>query len=147
MGNVEFVSHPFIASQAKMLYYRPVTLDDYDQVKDLLLTVGWGPRVADESRLRRMLSNADRTAGAWDGERLVGFARALCDEAFNGYIGTVCVHPDYRGQGVGTELVTQITEDSPEITWALRAGGDSPGFWEKQGFIRSQIAMERVRRR
>ena len=54
--------------------------------------------LADESRLRRMLSNADRTAGAWDGERLVGFARALCDEAFNGYIGTVCVHPDYQRQ-------------------------------------------------
>src|SRR5207244_1750239 len=147
MGNVEFVSHPFIASQAKMLYYRPVTLEDYEQVKDLLLAVGWGLRVADESRLRRMLSNADRTAGAWDGDRLVGFARALCDEAFNGYIGTVCVHPDYRGQGIGAELVNQITEDSPDITWVLRAGGDSPGFWEKQGFSHSQIAMERVRKR
>src|SRR4051794_6418814 len=73
-----------------LLYYRPVTLDDYRQVRDLLLAVGWGFRTTDESRLRRMISNADRTAGAWDDERLVGFARALCDEAFNGYIGTVC---------------------------------------------------------
>jgi GNAT superfamily N-acetyltransferase len=130
-----------------MLYYRPVTLDDYEQVRNLLLAVGWGSRVADESRLRRMLSNADRTAGAWDGDRLVGFARALCDEAFNGYIGTVCVHPDYRGQGVGAELVNQITEDSPDITWVLRAGGGTAPFWEKQGFSASSIAMEKVRQR
>jgi ribosomal protein S18 acetylase RimI-like enzyme len=124
-------------------------LDDYAQVKSLLETVGWGFRTADESRLRRMIDFADRTVGAFDDadNNMVGFARALCDEAFNGYIGTVCVHPDYRRQGIGTELVKQITEDSPEITWVLRAGGDSPGFWEKQGFIRSQIAMERVRER
>lgn len=109
--------------------------------------IGWNHRISEESRLRRMIANADRTVGAWDGDILVGFTRALCDEAFNGYIGTVCVHPDYRRQGIGTELVNQITEDSPEITWVLRAGGDSPGFWEKQGFTLSQIAMERVRGR
>src|SRR3954454_17822412 len=113
------------------VYYRPITLEDYEQVRDLFDAVGWQKRTAEESRLRRMIDNADRTVGASDGERLGGFARALCDEAFNGYIGTVCVHPDYRRQGIGTELVNQLTEDSPEITWVLRAGSDSPGFWEK----------------
>ncbi len=129
------------------MYYRPVTLEDYEQIRDLFALIGWDHRIADESRLRRMIANADRTVGAWDGEQLVGFARALCDEAFNGYIGTVCVHPNYRRQGIGTALVTEITEDSPDITWVLRAGGDSPAFWEKQGFAKSQIAVERVRRR
>jgi ribosomal protein S18 acetylase RimI-like enzyme len=130
-----------------LVYYRPVTLDDYEQVSTLLIAVGWAARTADESRLRRMISNADRTVGAWEGEGLVGFARALCDEAFNGYIGTVCVHPDYRRQGIGTELVTQIIEDSPEITWLLRAGADTSPFWEKQGFVASQEAMEMTRQR
>jgi predicted GNAT family acetyltransferase len=132
-----------------LIYYRPVTLDDYEQVKGLLERVGWGFRTSEESRLRRMIDNADRTVGAWDDEsgQMVGFARALCDEAFNGYIGTVCVHPDYRRQGIGTELVNQVTEDSPEITWVLRAGGESPTFWDRQGFKRSQIAMEKVRER
>jgi ribosomal protein S18 acetylase RimI-like enzyme len=94
-----------------------------------------------------MIDYADRTVGAFDDNRLVGFARALCDEAFNGYIGTVCVHPDYRRQGIGSEIIRQLTEDSPDITWVLRAGKDSPGFWEKQGFNHSGIAMERVRQR
>ncbi len=130
-----------------MIHYRPVTLDDYAQVRDLMRDCGLEKGAAEESRLRRMIDNADRTVGAFEGERLVGFARALCDEAFNGYIGTLCVHPDFRGRGTGTELVTQLTEDSPEITWALRAGHDSAGFWEKQGFARSDIAMEKTRSR
>lgn len=130
-----------------MIHYRPVTLDDFEQVRDLLEVCGIERRQAEESRLRRMIDYADRTVGAFDAERLVGFARALCDEAFSGYIGTVCVHPDYRGQGIGTELVTQLTEDSPEITWVLRAMQDSAPFWEKQGFTRSAIAMEKERAR
>src|SRR6476620_7791442 len=117
-----------------MTIFRPPTLDDYEQVRDLFAAVGWTGRIAEESRLRRMLANADRTAGAWDGDRLVGFARALCDEAFNGSIGTVCVHPDYRRLVINAQPATEITEDSPGITWVLRAGGDSPGFWEKLGF-------------
>ncbi len=128
-----------------MIYYRPVTLDDYAQVKRLLETVGWHHRTQEESRLRRMIDNADRTVGAFNDDLLVGFVRALCDEAFNGYIGTLCVHPDYRGLGIGKELINQVTEDSPEITWVLRAGGTSPGFWQKMGFEPSSISMEKIR--
>ena len=40
---------------------RLVTLDDYEQVKALLESVGWDFRTADESRLRRMIDYADRT--------------------------------------------------------------------------------------
>jgi ribosomal protein S18 acetylase RimI-like enzyme len=127
------------------IYYRPVTLDDYSQVKSLLDAVGWGFRTADESRLRRMIDNADRTVGAFDGATLVGFARALCDEAFNGYVSTVCVHPDYCRQGIGTELVTQITEDSPEITWVLRADPELTPFYERHGFTRTDLGMHKPR--
>ena len=130
-----------------MVHYRPVTLEDYQQVRDLLEACGIEGKQAEESRLRRMIDNADRTVGAFHDDRLVGFARALCDEAFSGYIGTVCVHPDYRGQGTGTELVNQLTEDSPEITWVVRAVEDSAAFWERYGFTRSSVGMEKLRER
>ena len=133
--------------EAILIHYRPVTLDDYEQVREVMQAAGLEKGDAEESRMRRMIDNANRTVGAWDGERMVGFARALCDEAFNGYVGTVCVHPDYQRQGIGTELVSQLIEDSPEITWVLRAGRGSSPFWEKQGFIQSGIAMERIRER
>ena len=132
-----------------MTYYRPVTLDDYEQVRELLVLAGWEGRTAEESRLRRMISNADRTVGAWDeaDNLMVGFARALCDEAFDGYIGDICVHPDFRLQGIGTELITQLIEDSPEITWVVRAASDIQPFLERQSFSTSSSAMEKPRSR
>ena len=92
-----------------------------------------------------MLENTNRTVVAVDGPRVVGFARALCDEVSNGYISMVAVAPDMRGRGIGRELVRQLIKDDTGITWVLRAGRGSDGFWEKMGFRRSESAMERAR--
>ena len=92
-----------------------------------------------------MMENADRTIVAFEGERVVGFARALCDGVSNGYIGTVAVAVDFRGRGIGRELVERLIGDDTNITWVLRAGRGSREFWEKMGFTASNIAMEKTR--
>jgi N-acetylglutamate synthase-like GNAT family acetyltransferase len=59
----------------------------------------------------------------------------------------IAVAADMRRQGIGRRLVeTLMQEDSGDITWVLRAGRESRGFWERLGFKASDIAMERVRR-
>jgi GNAT superfamily N-acetyltransferase len=95
-----------------------------------------------------MISGANRTVVAVEQERIVGFARALFDGASNGYISTVAVAGDRHGQGIGRELVKRLMDvDRPaNITWVLRAGRGSTGFWEKMGFKKSETAMEIVRR-
>jgi GNAT superfamily N-acetyltransferase len=107
--------------------------------------VGWQHRVADPEKFVRMLGNTNRAVVAVDGARVVGFARALCDEVSNGYISMVAVAPDMRGRGVGRELVRQLIRGDTGITWVLRAGRGSGGFWGKLGFRYSEVAMERVR--
>jgi len=125
--------------------YRSVTPEDYEPVRQFLSEVGWRERVADPEKFARMLRNTGRTVVAVDGGRVVGFARALCDEVSNGYISMVAVAPDWRGRGVGREMVRRIVGDEPGITWVLRAGRGSDGFWERMGFRPSEVAMERVR--
>jgi GNAT superfamily N-acetyltransferase len=137
-----------LTSEAMNRIFRPVEPQDYDQVRQLLVETGWQQRVQDPDRFGRMLRGANRTIVAIEDKRVVGFARALFDGASNGYISTVAVAADRQGQGVGRELVKQLMDvDQPaNITWVLRAGRGSTGFWEKMGFRTSQIAMEIVRR-
>jgi ribosomal protein S18 acetylase RimI-like enzyme len=131
-----------------MIVYRPIQIEDYAAVQTFLTDNGWGMRVSDVERFRAIVEGADRTVVALDGGRVVGFARALCDGASNGYISMVAVARDMRRQGIGRRLVeTLMQEDSGDITWVLRAGRESRGFWEHLGFMASEIAMERVRRR
>jgi N-acetylglutamate synthase-like GNAT family acetyltransferase len=125
--------------------FRRVTHEDLEEVRQLLIDCGWETRVSDKRRFETMVERAGRTIAAFDDGRLVGFARALCDESSNGYIGTVAVVESHRGRGIGREMVQKLIGDDPNITWVLRSGRGSDGFWEKLGFKRSEVAMEKIR--
>ena len=124
---------------------KSITADDYDVVRQFLAEVGWQHRVNDPEQFCRLIANTNRTVVAWDGSRVVGFARALCDGVSNGYISMVAVAADQRGHGIGRKLVQSLIGSDVHITWILRAGPGSEGFWEKMGFKGSGVAMERVR--
>jgi len=129
------------------IVFRSLTLDDYEQVRQLAIAAGWGKRVQDDDRFRRMMAGANRTVVAVDGARIVGFARALFDDASNGYISMDAVDADRPGRGIGRELVTRLMDvkQPRQITWVLRSARESTGFWEKMGFRKSDVAMEIVR--
>ena len=125
--------------------FRSITPEDYEAVRLFLSEVGWGDRVSDSEVFKKMLEHTNRTVVALDDARVVGFARALCDEVSNGYISMVAVAVDQRGAGIGRELVRHLIKADAGITWILRAGHGSEEFWEKVGFQASEVAMERVR--
>lgn len=55
-------------------------------------------RTPDE--LRRSFENSAVVAFAWDGDRIIGKARALSDGVCNAYVVDVWTHSDYRRRGV-----------------------------------------------
>ena len=128
-----------------MIKFRSAVPADYESLRQFLSEAGWQHRVSDSEKFKRMMENTSRIVVAVEDARIVGFARALCDEVSNGYISMVAVAPDKRGKGIGRELVRRLTKDDVEITWVLRAGRGSSGFWERVGFKISALAMERVR--
>jgi ribosomal protein S18 acetylase RimI-like enzyme len=119
---------------------------DIEPARRLLIDNGWtGARFAAD-RFPSLIAGAQATLVAVDGERVVGFARSLGDGVGNGYIATVVVDAAYRRQGVGRDLVLGLMGDEQDMTWVLRAARpDVQGFYEKLGFRRSTVAMERVR--
>ena len=125
--------------------FRPIRTEDHEVVRQFLMEVGWEHRVGDPESFRQMMEKTDRTVVAWDQQRVVGFGRALCDGVSNGYISMVAVAPDRRGQGIGRKLVECLIQDDVNLTWVLRAGRNSEGFWKRMGFTVSSSAMERVR--
>ena len=67
--------------------------------------VGWSDP-PDDDRRRRILAAADEVVIARDGDgSLVGFATAITDGAFAGYIPLVEVVPSHRRRGIGARMV------------------------------------------
>ncbi|NJO79297.1 MAG: GNAT family N-acetyltransferase [Cyanobacteria bacterium RM1_2_2] len=54
------------------------------------------------------LANSKPVVTVWDGERLIGFARATSDGIYRATIWDVVIHPDYQGAGLGRKLVETV---------------------------------------
>ena len=122
--------------------------EDFDTVRSLLRSEGWGGRADDPERLRQIVDAASRAVVAEVDGEVVGFGRCITDDVSNGYPSMLVVDTVHRRQGLGTAIVEALMGDDDSLTWVLRAGHPgSERFWEGIGFTRSSIAFERPRRR
>lgn len=113
---------------------RPMTAADVEPISDAILRAGWGDRrvklawVAGHARCRAFVAEADGM--------LVGSGVATINGPV-GWIGTIWVHPDWRGRGLGRAL-TQATIDSAESagcsTLVLVATEAGQPLYERMGF-------------
>ena len=125
---------------------RPIGAAEVEAARRLLLANGWSGARFEADRFPGLIDGARVALVAVDGERVVGFARSLGDGVGNGYIANVVVDAARRREGIGRDLVVALMGDERDMTWVLRAARpDVQGFYEKLGFTRSTVAMERVR--
>jgi ribosomal protein S18 acetylase RimI-like enzyme len=119
---------------------------DIAQLAHLFTTAGWGWRAADLTKLAQLVEGSRYVVSAHDEERLVGFARAISDGVTNAYVSTVAVLPEYRGRGIGAELVKRLLEGRETIRFVLHAASSAQGFYRKLGFEDATDMLRRDRR-
>jgi GNAT superfamily N-acetyltransferase len=126
---------------------REIQASDVEAVQRLLFENGWtDERVTNLEQFRALLSNSQRALVAVHEGKVIGFARAICDELSNGYVSMLVVAEPQRRKGVGRALVSAVIGGNNRISWMLRAGDPEVApFYEKLGFVRSTVAMERPR--
>ncbi|MEM9213289.1 MAG: GNAT family N-acetyltransferase [Cyanobacteria bacterium P01_F01_bin.150] len=54
------------------------------------------------------IANSRPVVTVWDGEQLIGFARATSDGVYRATIWDVVIHPTYQGEGLGRKLVETV---------------------------------------
>jgi ribosomal protein S18 acetylase RimI-like enzyme len=93
----------------------------------------------------RLLREAQLVIGLYDGDRLIGLTRTVSDGHWLTYLADVYVLPEYRGRGLGAELVRATVEEGPyaALGWLLHTA-EASGLYKKFGFVkRSDYLMER----
>jgi GNAT superfamily N-acetyltransferase len=94
----------------------------------------------------RLIDEAARVVGLYDGAHQAGFARAATDGVSFAYLADVYVLPRYRGRGLGEELVREMVERGPlaQLKWLLHTSDMHP-LYRKIGFSEpTPKVMERL---
>jgi ribosomal protein S18 acetylase RimI-like enzyme len=81
---------------------------DLRQLQDLFqMTAFWAQDRTPEA-WAIALAHSKPIVTVWDGDRLIGFARATSDGIYRATIWDVVIHPDYQGAGLGRKLVETV---------------------------------------
>ena len=119
---------------------------DVDAVHDFLANESYWAKGRPRAVVERLVREADRVVGLYDGERQVGFARAFTDGASLVYLADVYVVGSHRGRGLGVELVKEMVENGPyaRLRWSLHTR-DAHGLYRRFGFdTPSERVLERA---
>lgn len=109
---------------------------DLYQLQELLNISAFWARGRSIEDLRLAVTNSDPVISVWDEERLIGFARATSDGIYRATIWDVVIHPDYRGNGLGSKLVETVLAH-PKMRCVERVylmTSHQQKFYEKIGF-------------
>jgi GNAT superfamily N-acetyltransferase len=131
---------------ADRLELRRDVLIEPSDLEPLFRSVGWYRLLGNSGRLARLLEGSTEIVSVWDGERMVGFARAISDQAAYGLISTVAVHPRWQGKGVARRLIDALLENNDGIRFSLSAVPGVESLYAAVGFVPDERAMVRRRR-
>jgi GNAT superfamily N-acetyltransferase len=94
---------------------------DRDAVHDFLANEAYWAKGRPREVVERLVREAQRVVGLYHDGRQVGFARAFGDGVSLVYLADVYVLPEYRGRGLGVELVREMVENGPyaDLRWVL----------------------------
>lgn len=105
------------------------------ELSDLFKASGIKRPVEDLNRVKNMIDNANLLVTAWDGEKLVGVARALSDLSYCCYLSDLAVDKEYQNQGIGHELVNEIQKlIGDESNLVLLSAPEAMEYYPKIGF-------------
>ena len=111
-------------------FSRPITAAD---VQPLFRQTPWANSRADEGVERMLMTSLN--FGAWDGDRLIGYARVLTDDVYRAFLEDVVVDEAYRGQKIGDEMIRRLLERIAHVEDVILTTGENRrAFYERLGF-------------
>jgi ribosomal protein S18 acetylase RimI-like enzyme len=119
-----------------MITYRDEIRPEAAVIADLYQAAPLNRPIKDVERIRRMYAGCNLVLTAWDGERLVGILRGWTDEAYDGYVCDLAIHPLYQKHGIGKELLERVRAGRPQVQFVLRASVIAKEYYEHLGWRR-----------
>lgn len=87
-----------------------------------------------------MIANANVIIAAWDGELLVGLARAMTDRVQATYLADLAVRETHQKHGIGKQLIRLVQAEAPKALLVLLAAPQAHEYYGRIGFAQHRSA-------
>lgn len=121
-------------------YEESVENADYEQINKLL-EKAFGGHERDINVTKGAFENSRYYEFAYDGDKLIGCARAVSDGIGQGFILNVAIDPDYQGLHLGWNVVSKLSEQMKGQNIFLNTHPGGVGFYNRAGFRRNKTAL------
>lgn len=126
------------AGCAEMIQYRNHIDLSAGDLSQLFEKSGIKRPYQDLERLQKMIDNADIIISAWDGDKIVGIARAITDFVYCCYLSDLAVDRDYQRLGIGKQLVEHLRQTlGAEVSLVLLSAPSAVEYYPRIGFSHS----------
>lgn len=112
---------------------------DWNYVSEILEKVGMSYFEGEVHK--KAFENSHTVAFVFDGDKLIGFGRAISDGIYQAAIYDVAVLPEYQGRSVGRAIVNGILKCIPQCSVILYASPGKEKFYEKLNFRKMKTGM------
>ncbi|WP_141502901.1 GNAT family N-acetyltransferase [Paenibacillus luteus] len=114
---------------------KELTADDLSKVFE---SSGIKRPFQDLDRLQKMIEHADIIISAWNGDTLVGVARAVTDYSYCCYLSDLAVSKPYQKLGIGKQLVERLRETlGAEVSLVLLSAPSAMEYYPRIGFTQT----------
>lgn len=128
-----------VPNQSGQIFFSTEKDIDLYELEELCDSVGWARRPI--RKVRIALQHSFVVLSMWEHRggfrRLIGFARATSDYAFNATLWDVVVHPDFQGRGLGKAMMEEMIRElrkSDISNISLFADAHVVEFYNQLGF-------------
>lgn len=113
---------------------------DLPILKNIYQSVGW--KKHDETIIQKVFDASTHKVFLMEGDKIIGFARALSDGVFNATIYDVVVHKEYQNNGVARMVLEDLLQQLEHISCVqLIATTGNDTFYKKFGFKKLKTGM------
>jgi len=112
---------------------------DWNGISETLKLVGMA--YYEPEKHRKAFENSRVTVFVYHDGRLIGFGRAISDDAYQAAVYDVAVLPEFQGKGVGKKILETILSRLPGCNVILYASPGKEDFYKAFGLRKMKTGM------
>lgn len=121
-----------------MIIYKTSKKISPEKLYNLYESASWINKAKDKKKHGLLISRAHNVSSAvfsaWDRGELIGIVRVITDNLTHALIFGLVVSPEYKNEGIATELVKKCIKKYSKMQISLEAEGSSYKLFKKLGF-------------